>query len=115
MAERVPPTIRKAAIDLEGTFLDAALAERKRFTAMMQQLNLDRVTDPAKWDAIRRQSEIAETYASHAATKNEMWRQQVKYTSIGVFARNSMWAFPTLRSLHFIGISMLVSVVVPLI
>jgi hypothetical protein len=83
VAERVPLMIRKAAIDLEGTFVDAALAERKRFTAMMQQLNLDRVTDPAKWDPIRRQSEIAaEMYASHAATKNELWRAQVE----GIFA-----------------------------
>lgn len=83
VAERVPLMIRKAAIDLEGTFLDAALAERKRFTAMMQQLNLDRETDPAKWDPIRRQSEVAaETYASHAARKDQLWREQTD----GIFA-----------------------------
>jgi hypothetical protein len=81
LAERVPLMIRKTAIDLEGTFVDAALAERKRFTAMMQQLNLDGVTDPSKWDPIRRQSEFAaETYASHAATKDELWRQQIEGT-----------------------------------
>jgi hypothetical protein len=83
VAERAPLMIRKCAIDLEGTFVDAALAERKRFTAMMQQLNLDRVTDPAKWDPIRRQSELAaKTYASHAAIKDELWRAQVE----GIFA-----------------------------
>jgi hypothetical protein len=83
MGLRLPLMIRKAAIDLEGTFVDTALAERKRFTAMMQQLNLDRVTDPAKWEPIRAQSNLAaETYASHAATKDALGREQVK----GVFA-----------------------------
>jgi hypothetical protein len=89
VAMRVPLMIRKAAIDLEGTFVDAALAERKRFTAMMQQLNLDRVTDPTSWNPIRAQSDLAaKTYAAHAATKDELGREQVK----GTFAivRHSM-------------------------
>jgi hypothetical protein len=79
VAKRAPLMTRKAAIDLEGTFVDAALAERKRFTAMMQQLSLDGVTDESKWGPIRRQSEIAtEAYASHAAQKNELWCEQVE-------------------------------------
>lgn len=78
VAERIPLMTRKAAIDLEGTFVDAALAERKRFTAMMQQLNLEEVTDENKWGPIRRQSEMAaEVYARHAERKNELWREQV--------------------------------------
>jgi hypothetical protein len=83
LVERVPLMLRKAAIDLQGTFVDAALAERKRFTAMMQQLNLESVTDPNKWDPIRRQSDFAaKAYESHAATKNELWREQME----GIFA-----------------------------
>jgi hypothetical protein len=35
----------------------------------------------------------------------------LKYTPVGVFVRDSTWAFPTLQSLHFIGMSMLVGVV----
>ena len=35
----------------------------------------------------------------------------IKYTPIGVFVRDSAWAFPTLQSLHFIGMTMLVGVV----
>jgi hypothetical protein len=35
----------------------------------------------------------------------------IKYTPIGVFVRDSAWAFPVLQSLHFIGMSMLVGVV----
>lgn len=88
-AMRVPLMIRKAAIDLEGTFVDAALAERKRFAAMMQQLNLDQETDSAKWDPIHRQSEIAaETYRSHALRKQELWREQVD--GIFVIVRHSL-------------------------
>jgi hypothetical protein len=83
LALRIPLMTRKSSIDLEGTFVDSALAERKRFTAMMQQLNLDRVTDPAKWEPILAQSNLAaETYASHAATKDELEREQTE----GVFA-----------------------------
>jgi hypothetical protein len=75
---RIPLLIRKAAIDLEGTFLDTALAERKRFTAMMQQLNLDQVTDAAKWDPIRRQSEFAvNTHKTHADRREALWKEQV--------------------------------------
>jgi hypothetical protein len=55
----------------------------KTLLVMMQQLNLDRVTDPAKWEPIRAQSNLAaETYASHVATKDELGREQVK----GIFA-----------------------------
>jgi hypothetical protein len=35
----------------------------------------------------------------------------IKQTSIGEFVRSSTWAFPTLQSLHFIGMSLLVGVV----
>jgi hypothetical protein len=35
----------------------------------------------------------------------------IKYTPIGVFVRDSVWAFPALQSLHFIGMTMLVGVV----
>jgi len=35
----------------------------------------------------------------------------IKYTPIGVFVRDSAWAFPALQSLHFIGMTMLVGVV----
>jgi hypothetical protein len=35
----------------------------------------------------------------------------IKYTSVGVFVRDSAWAFPTLQSLHFIGMTLLVGVV----
>jgi hypothetical protein len=83
LAERVPLMIRKAAIDLQGTFVDAALAERKRFTAMMQQLNLEKVTDPNKWEPIHGQSDFAaKTYEFHAARRNELWREQME----GIFA-----------------------------
>jgi len=79
VVERVPLMIRKAAIDLQDTFVDAALAERKRFMAIMQQLNLERVTDPDKWDPVRRQSDIAvKAYEAHAASKNALWREQME-------------------------------------
>jgi len=78
-AERVQLTTRKVAIDLQDTFLDAALAERKRFTAMMQQLNLDGVTDASKWEPINCQNTIAtEAYESHSATKAALWKAQVE-------------------------------------
>jgi hypothetical protein len=35
----------------------------------------------------------------------------IKQTSIGEFVRSSTWAFPTLQSLHFIGMSMLIGIV----
>ena len=35
----------------------------------------------------------------------------IKMTPIGVFVRDSVWAFPTLQSLHFMGMTMLVGVV----
>jgi hypothetical protein len=35
----------------------------------------------------------------------------IKYTPVGVFVRNSTWAFPALQSLHFIGMTMLIGVV----
>ena len=35
----------------------------------------------------------------------------IKQTSIGEFVRNSTWAFPTLQSLHFIGMTLLFGVV----
>jgi len=90
VAKRAPLMIRKSAIDLEGTFLAAALAERKRFTAIMQQFNLDQVRDESKWEPVRRQSEIAtQTYATHAAKQSELWRQQVE--GITEIARHSFW------------------------
>lgn len=35
----------------------------------------------------------------------------IKYTQLGVFVRNSSWAFPALQSLHFIGMTLLIGVV----
>ncbi len=35
----------------------------------------------------------------------------IKATPVGEFVRSSSWAFPTLQSLHFIGMTMLVGVV----
>ncbi len=35
----------------------------------------------------------------------------IKQTPVGEFVRNSTWAFPTLQSLHFIGMTMLIGVV----
>ncbi len=35
----------------------------------------------------------------------------IKYTPVGVFVRDSTWAFPALQSLHFIGMTLLVGVV----
>lgn len=35
----------------------------------------------------------------------------IKYTSVGVFVRDSSWAFPALQSLHFIGMTLLVGIV----
>jgi hypothetical protein len=35
----------------------------------------------------------------------------IKYTPIGVFVRDSVWAFPALQSLHFIGMTLLIGVV----
>jgi len=35
----------------------------------------------------------------------------IRHTSVGEFVRSSSWAFPTLQSLHFIGMTMLVGVV----
>src|ERR1019366_9751464 len=35
----------------------------------------------------------------------------IKQTWIGEFVRNSTWAFPTLQSLHFIGMSLLIGIV----
>ena len=35
----------------------------------------------------------------------------IKYTPVGAFVRDSTWAFPTLQSLHFMGMTMLVGVV----
>jgi len=35
----------------------------------------------------------------------------IKQTWIGEFVRNSTWAFPTLQSLHFIGMTLLIGVV----
>lgn len=32
----------------------------------------------------------------------------IKYTPIGVFVRDSAWAFPALQSLHFMGMTMLI-------
>jgi heme exporter protein D len=79
--KRMPLAIRQAAINLESTFMDTALAERKRFTAMMQQLNLEGVRDAAKWDPIKRQSDLAaDTYRSHAETRQVLWNEQVKDT-----------------------------------
>ena len=81
VAKRVPLTIRKSAIDLESAFMDTAMAERKRFTAMMQQLNLDGVRDDAKWEPIKRQSVIAtETYNAHAQSRQTLWSEQLKDT-----------------------------------
>ena len=35
----------------------------------------------------------------------------IRHTSVGEFVRSSSWAFPTLQSLHFIGMTMLVGIV----
>ncbi len=35
----------------------------------------------------------------------------LKMSPIGVFVRDSVWAFPTLQSLHFIGMTLLIGVV----
>lgn len=88
-AKRVPLIIRKSAIDLESTFMDAAQAERKRFSAMTQQLNLEGVTDAEKWDPINRQSAVAaETYKSHAEIRRALWAEQLKDTF--ALARDSL-------------------------
>jgi fructose-specific component phosphotransferase system IIB-like protein len=79
VAKRVPLMIRKAAIAHEQTFIDAALAERKRFTAMLQQLNLDGITDEAKRGRILAQSAIAtKNHEAHIAALNELWRVQLE-------------------------------------
>jgi hypothetical protein len=79
VAKRAPLMIRKADIAHQQTFIDAALAERKRFTAMMQQLNLDRVSDPVRWEPVNAQSKIAtEAHQSHIAAMGELWRLQLE-------------------------------------
>ncbi len=35
----------------------------------------------------------------------------IKYTPVGAFVRDSVWAFPVLQSLHFIGMTLLIGVV----
>jgi hypothetical protein len=78
-SKRTPLLITKASIAHEQTFIDAALAQRKRFTAMLQQLNLDGVTDKTKRDPVLAQSTIAtENHQFHIAAMNELWRQQLK-------------------------------------
>jgi hypothetical protein len=78
-AKRGPLMVRKSGIAQEQTFIDAALAERKRFTAMLQQLNLDGVTDKSKRDAILAQNAIAtKTHESHIAAQGELWRLQLE-------------------------------------
>jgi heme exporter protein D len=79
VAKRTPLMVRKAGIAQQQTFIDAALAERKRFTAMLQQLNLDGVTDETKRDPIFAQSRFAtETHQSHIAAMGELWRLQLE-------------------------------------
>ena len=79
VAKRGPLMIRKADIAHQQTFIDVALAERKRFTAVMQQLNLDGVTDQSKRERILAQSRIAtEAHESHIAAMGELWRLQLE-------------------------------------
>lgn len=88
VSKRGPLLIRKAAIALEQTFIDAALGERKRFTEMLKQLNLDGVTDQIKAEPILAQSRLAtKTHESHIATMAELWREQLK--GIEEIVRNS--------------------------
>ncbi len=35
----------------------------------------------------------------------------IRHTGVGEFVRSSSWAFPTLQSLHFIGMTMLIGIV----
>jgi len=79
VAKRGPLLIRKADIAHQQTFIDVALAERKRFTAMMQQLNLDGVNDQSKRERILAQSRIAtEAHESQIAAMGELWRLQME-------------------------------------
>jgi hypothetical protein len=78
MAMRSPLVIRKSAIDLQQTLFDSALAEQNRITAMMQQLNIDGVIDPARWERLRDQHRIAaEDCVRHSTRQSELWREQL--------------------------------------
>ncbi|MGA2842088.1 MAG: hypothetical protein ABSG18_18305 [Steroidobacteraceae bacterium] len=50
----------------------------------------------------------ADVIALYAAHPILAW---IRATQIGEFVRNSTWAFPTLQSLHFIGMSLLIGIV----
>jgi hypothetical protein len=78
-AKRRPLMIRKADIAHEQASIDATLAERRRFAAMMQQFNLDGVNDQSKRERILAQSRIAkEAHESHIAAMGALSRLQLE-------------------------------------
>jgi hypothetical protein len=74
---RSPLIIRKRAIDLEQTYLDAAIAEHTRFVQMMKAHNLSGNADQTVMNRLDAQcANELKTHALHSKKQAALWKEQ---------------------------------------
>ena len=77
IALRAPMVIRQRAIDLEQTFMDAAIAEHKQIVQLMKDHNISGSADSARLDRVILQGgKIMSRHKTHSETQAALWREQ---------------------------------------
>jgi hypothetical protein len=71
--------IRKSAIETHAARMAERDSERSRFLEMMRQYNLDRKNEPARFEAIEAQYELANTqYEAHVRPRLQLLNEQAQ-------------------------------------
>jgi hypothetical protein len=77
IALRAPMVIRQRAIDLEQTFMDAAIAEHKQIVQLMKDHNISGSADSARLDRVILQGgKIMSRHKTLSETQAALWREQ---------------------------------------
>lgn len=77
LKSRVPLIIRKNAIELEQTYIDAALTEHRRLVQLMKEYNLSGSSDRAPLERLDRQCKNElEVFQSHVDKQAAHWQEQ---------------------------------------
>jgi type II secretory pathway pseudopilin PulG len=79
LTRRAPLLIRKSAIETHSVLLGKAASERDRFIGMMKEYNLERSNDPARFKAIEKQHEFANSqWEYHDKIRQKLLGEQAK-------------------------------------
>ena len=75
---RGPLVSRRRAIDLEQTFMDAAIAEHKQLVQLMKEQHISGSEDSARLQRLKLQSDnVLNRHKDHNAKQGALWQEQI--------------------------------------